>query len=129
MGPKKDAVWDEFHEPYVPDGSKAAKAVCRNCSAVVSSHICSLYQTKRIIHIIRIIQPTFQKFIKHSSMERTHVRARRAKPKEGETKGQSNKITSSDQNKEVFAIPSKGKDLRLLDEYVCNHFFACNISQ
>jgi hypothetical protein len=37
MGPKKDAVWDEFHEPYVPDGSKAAKAVCRNCSAVVGA--------------------------------------------------------------------------------------------
>ncbi len=35
MGPKKDAVWDEFHEPYVPDRSKVAKAVCRNCSAVV----------------------------------------------------------------------------------------------
>ncbi len=71
MGPKKDAVWDKFHEPYVPDGSKAAKAVCRNYSAVVSSHICSLYQTKRIIRIICIIQPTFQKFIKHSSIDVT----------------------------------------------------------
>ncbi len=28
-------MWDEFHEPYVPDGSKAAKVVCRNCSEVV----------------------------------------------------------------------------------------------
>jgi hypothetical protein len=37
MGPKKDAVWDEFHEPYVPDGSKAAKVVCRNCSEVVGA--------------------------------------------------------------------------------------------
>jgi hypothetical protein len=35
MGPKKDAVWDKFHEPYVSDGSKAAKVVCRNCSKVV----------------------------------------------------------------------------------------------
>jgi hypothetical protein len=37
MGPKKDAVWDEFHEPYVVDGSKAAKVVCRNCSGVVGA--------------------------------------------------------------------------------------------
>jgi hypothetical protein len=37
MGPKKDAVWDEFHEPYVPDGSKSAKGVCRNCSSVVGA--------------------------------------------------------------------------------------------
>jgi hypothetical protein len=37
MGPKKDAVWDEFHEPYVLDGSKAAKVVCRNCSVVVGT--------------------------------------------------------------------------------------------
>jgi hypothetical protein len=37
MGPKKDTVWDEFHEPYVSDGSKAAKVVCRNCSAVVEA--------------------------------------------------------------------------------------------
>ncbi len=37
MGPKKDAVWDEFHEPYVPDGSKVVKVVCRNCSEVVGA--------------------------------------------------------------------------------------------
>jgi hypothetical protein len=37
MGPKKDAVWDEFHEPYVPDGSKATKVVCKNCSEVVEA--------------------------------------------------------------------------------------------
>ncbi len=37
MGPKKDAVWDEFHEPYVSDGSKAAKVVCRNCLMVVGA--------------------------------------------------------------------------------------------
>jgi hypothetical protein len=37
MGSKKDAMWDEFHEPYVPDGSKATKVVCRNCSEVVGA--------------------------------------------------------------------------------------------
>ncbi len=37
MGPKKDAVWDEFHQPYIPDGSKAAKVVCRNCLEVVGA--------------------------------------------------------------------------------------------
>jgi hypothetical protein len=42
MGPKKDAVWDEFHEPYVPDGSKAAKVVYRNCSAVVGAAVARL---------------------------------------------------------------------------------------
>ncbi len=42
MGPKKDAVWDEFHEPYVPDGSKAAKVVCRNCSKVAGAAVARL---------------------------------------------------------------------------------------
>jgi hypothetical protein len=37
MGSKKDGLWDEFHEPYVPDGSKAAKVVCRNCSTIVGA--------------------------------------------------------------------------------------------
>jgi hypothetical protein len=45
MGPKKDAVWDEFHEPYIPDGSKVAKVVCRNCSEVVGA------ATARLRHI------------------------------------------------------------------------------
>jgi hypothetical protein len=54
------------------DPSTAKAAEVRDAPpAVNTAHICSLYQTIRIIRIIRIIQPTFQKFIKHSSMDNT----------------------------------------------------------
>jgi len=37
MGPKKDSVWDQFHEPYILEGGKAQKAICKLCQAVVGA--------------------------------------------------------------------------------------------
>ncbi len=44
MGPKKDSVWDQFHEPYIPEGGKAQKAVCKLCQVAVGTAAARLRQ-------------------------------------------------------------------------------------
>jgi hypothetical protein len=44
MGPKKYSVWDQFHEPYIPEGGKAQKAVCKLCQAAVGAAATRLQQ-------------------------------------------------------------------------------------
>jgi hypothetical protein len=44
MGPKKDSVWDQFHEPYIPEGGKAQKAVCKLCQVAIGAAATRLRQ-------------------------------------------------------------------------------------
>ncbi len=44
MGPKKDSVWDQFHEPYILEGGKAQKVVCKLCQAAVGAAAARLRQ-------------------------------------------------------------------------------------